>query len=208
MISTLETIEPIDLSVAFDADRLAVRVELARVTGRGFGEARGPLRDVRALGPVFFEREWSGYEAYMARCRAATLLPAAERQASFESILKDLRRSWLYMAQVALPNLAGSGDHADGMRAFLALTRLLAAAHLHRLETGEFPAEGAALARFLGGALPADPFEPGGAPLAYRLEGGEVRCWSVGRNLLDDGGEGRWSKPKDLVLITSLPSNE
>lgn len=204
VISTLATIEPVDIGLPLEADRVAMNVEFARVTGRGFGVPRGPLKDLRVFGPLFFEREWGGYERYMARLREATLLRPPAREPAMETILSDLRASGLFMARIALPNLAEAGGHADLAHAILELARMLAAAHLHRLENGDFPSDATALARFLGGELPSDPFDPSASPLRYRLDGDDVRCWSVGRDFVDQGGEGRWST-KEMVLITHLP---
>ena len=177
VLSTLATVEPVDLRGAFEADRLAINVELAKLTSRGFGEpGNQDLRSLRFFGPVFFAREWAGYEAYMARYREAVLLPAKAREAALETIDRDLAGSWLIIARIALPNLGESGDHIDTARAMLELTRMLAAAHLHRLDTGSFPREGAALATYLGGSLPADPFKAGAA-LSYRT----TRC-AAGRS--------------------------
>jgi hypothetical protein len=204
VISVLGSVEQVDLTHAFEAERVGMGVELARATGRGFGEPAGTLRDLRAFGPVFFEREWAGFEAWLARCQALSALPATERPAAVAAFDRDLASSWLIVARLAIPNLVESSKHLEELRALLQSTRVLAAAHLLRLETGSFPDDASPLARLLGGELPGDPFRSNAA-LSYRLAGDEVRCWSFGRNLVDDGGEGHWRVDKDLVLITSVP---
>lgn len=207
VIATLADLSATDLARSFRAERLCTQADLARFAGRPLAPpppGRDPSSDggLPRLGPAFLEHEWEGYLKLMDLAEAAATAPFAERAARQAELDHVVATSWYLIGKIAAPDLTRASDQALASRAQVELVRLLAAAHLHRLETGALPADAAVLApRFPGGAVPADPFD--GAPLRYALAGGEVTVWSVGRDRKDDGGAGHGEKladAKDVVL--------
>jgi hypothetical protein len=71
------------------------------------------------------------------------------------------------------------------------LMRALLCAEIVRRETGRYPARIEDLVRDdLLQEVPRDPWSPTGAPLRYRVDDdGHVTIWSLGPDLIDDGGE-------------------
>jgi hypothetical protein len=220
VITTLAAAGPTDLARGLETERLGMQVELARLSGRPLGPSTdtapadglspGALLLLTKLGPMFFEHEWAAFFDYFTRFEQLMLLPVAERKARIEALNAELEGSWTIFAKLAVPNLSGARDRADESLAVVHALRLLAAAHLHRLESGAFPADAQPLAARLGGALPADPFRPAGELLGYAVKDGEVRVWSVGVDGTDDGGAGRWfdkdPAPKDVVVTGAAPA--
>lgn len=220
VITTLAAAGPTDLARGLESERLGLQVELARLSGRPLGATTdtapvdgltpGGMLILMKLGPVFFEHEWAAFFDYFTRFEQLMLLPVAERRSRIEALNAELEGSWTIIAKLAVPNLSGARDRADESLVVVHALRLIAAAHLHRLESGAFPADAQPLAARLGGALPADPFRPAGEPLGYAVKDGEVRVWSVGVDGTDDGGAGRWfdkdPAPKDVAVTGAAPA--
>jgi len=97
--------------------------------------------------------------------------------------------------------LSSAPDHfVDGVaitRGRLAAARAGLQVERYRAHHGQLPASSDALAQ-AGLELPEDPL--GGVPIRYALDNSGYRTWSVGRNMMDNGGhEGRGRGP-DLVF--------
>jgi hypothetical protein len=203
-----------DLARSLEAERLGMEATLASLGGRSLSTGRPPQPQPlvqRLLGPLFFEREWRTYDDAFGRLVQAVALPAGKRGPAVDAITSQLQASSSTVAAIAIPDLGHARDHLDEVIALARATRVVAAAHLVRLETGAFPADAAPLAAKLGGALPTDPFRPDGGPLSYALRGDEVRCWSIGPDGTDQGGKGGYGlkepeRPDDVVVTRAPPS--
>lgn len=218
VITTLAAVGPTDLGRGLETERLGLQAELARLSGRPLGATTdsapvdgtmpGGVFILTKLGPAFFEHEWAAFLDYMLRFEQVMLLPRAERLQKVEALNAELEGSWTIIVKLAMPNLAGTRDKTDESLVAVDALRLVAAAHLHRLESGAFPPDAQPLAARLGGALPVDPFNPTGEPLRYAVKDGEVRVWSVGVDGTDDDGAGRWfdknDARKDLVITGAV----
>lgn len=143
---------------------------------------------------VFHVRELDGYEHFMGREIEVSRMTPGEREAAHGDLRRDLDGSSYFLAKVAMPNLVEVQERLLEADVLARITRVLAAAHLQRLERGAFPADIGDVAKSLGvGAQ--DIFSPTpGTPLLYALVGGEARCWSVGRNQVSEGGPEGWTK--------------
>jgi hypothetical protein len=155
---------------------------------------------LKAGGDFFVSRELTGYETFMGRSMKIARLPRGERETAQTVMEADLEASWYLVAKIAIPNLLGAQTNIDESNTLLDIARVLAAAQQHRLQHGAFPTQLSALKL---GALP-DPYDPKRGSLRYAVVNGEVRCYSVYENGVDDGGSHRAEKIRkdDLVLVT------
>ena len=89
----------------------------------------------------------------------------------------------------SLSMLRAIGDMTTGAATAVAtvrIARVAVAVERYRQRRGEVPARLADLSPDELDAVPTDPFD--GQPLRYRVDEGAVAIYSVGRNLVDDGG--------------------
>lgn len=215
VLAALGKLEPLDLGAALDGERLGVEVSLARLSGRAPSKGMADVLElpvaarVPFVSAIFWEREWASYTTHFDRFREAALSPVEGRGGRFTAVEQRLQDEGTMLASIAMPNLSGVVDGLAVAQALRDAARVLAAAHLHRLEAGAFPADAAPLAKLLGGALPTDPLSPAGAPLVVKVADGEVRCYSVGKDGADDGGEELSTKHdgKDVGLRTKVPAH-
>lgn len=192
----LGRLEPIDIERGLIADRLFLSVHLAAMSGEEKYRSKLDNEEAinlyansstaRAFGKLLnnrlvLEREWEAYRRWHKRALELARMPFTQRVRASATFDKELEEAWVGVARLAIPNVHEACLHAEKVEASLQALRMLAAAHLHRLEAGSFPEDGAALKPFLGGALPADPFQDREKPLAYELGEGEARVsWSQG----------------------------
>lgn len=208
LLLALDRLPPLDLDRALLCERLAVQVEIARVSGHPLASTRATtaapaeLPLLSRLGPLFFERELAGYDEAMRDMEAVMKRPASERSAAGEAVAARLEGHTF--ASIAVPNISKAQDNVERANVEVDLCRLLLAALLHRAETGEPPAKDDDLARRLGGQLPRDPFSS--APVRWAIKDGRLRAWSVGPNLTDEDGQQGKGDDGDVVLSTALPA--
>lgn len=215
VLAVLGRVEPIDLAALLDAERLAMEAELARLCGRAPSRAEADLLELPAISrlpgvsSIFWDREWRGYVEQFGLVQAAAAAPPAERAARLAAAQEQVGAAGLALSSILVPDVAAFQAHVASSQALRQAARVLAAAHLHRLDAGAFPAGAAALAPLLGGALPADPHSPTGAPLVFEVVDGEARCYSVGDDGVDDGGEdlGATTGGADVGLRTRVPAH-
>jgi hypothetical protein len=219
-LASLAVTGPTDLALGLAGERLLLQAELAHLASRGLSLRVAPADSggyggallVQYGGPMLLDREWGGAADALLRAQQVAALPRAQRAAAQQAFEAELASSWLIVAALAVPDATSAAEAIDRQEALVQALRLLVAAHLHRLDAGDFPADAAPLARYLGGALPVDPFRADGGPLTLRVVDGEARAWSVGENGVDDGGAGHHAKTlggrKDEVLVTSRPKVE
>jgi hypothetical protein len=158
---------------------------------------------------LFWAREWRGYVELFEGLQAAAEAPRSERTARLAEVEALVAGAGLLFASMVIPNVGAFADHLDRAQALRDCARVLAAAHLHRLEAGAFPTDPGALAERLGGIFPHDPLSPTGVPLVFEVEGDEVRCYSVGPDGVDDGGQdlAAVKDGKDAGLATRAPAH-
>ncbi len=87
---------------------------------------------------------------------------------------------------VSLPVMTRVIDKAAASETYFRLTIISFALAAHRIEQGRYPAELSGLVPEYLPEIPGDVFS--GKPLVYRLEGEGYVLYSIGANLLDDGG--------------------
>lgn len=211
---------------AMELEKLGFRACILEMTGRPLSDDpyTGNFFDVFAMGSQLSDesgsvgtplvgdwllsRELEGYDSYMTQLIDICDKPLQERQALADALVDDLTGSGHIIAQVAIPNLYEAGKVVDEVNLIQDLVRMLAAAHLHRLETGTFPSELADIQARLG-APTNDPFSADGNPLSLTLEEGRLRCYSVYENGTDEGGvnpnEDHRDETADLVFSTEVP---
>lgn len=197
VIAVLGRLEPVDVRRTLECDRLALLVHLSAKGGTpvspqaessGFMrlasgmEIKRPGRVETWLGNrVLLDREWRLYEGYYREALEALDQPASQRGRVAAELRDRINSSLSVLGRFALPNIRRLGELLEESEARYQATRMLAAAQLHRLETGAFPKSGAALAPYLGGALPLDPFKDREKPLAYSLvQGAATVSWAKG----------------------------
>lgn len=152
----------------------------------------------------FLDRELQGYGSFIGRFAAAANLPLGQREAAEQAVLTDLEESWYVIARIVIPNVVEVRRSIDRATVTWNAARVLAAAQLHRLERGALPAGLPVLAPTLG-ELPVDPFDPTGANLRLVVRSDELRCYSIGEDGVDDGGQSEHGKP-DIGLVCRLPA--
>ena len=112
-----------------------------------------------------------------------------------------ITRTKFMMLQLGLPGIA-QGVNAS-MRAEARQNSLIAtiAAHRYRLQRGKLPVALVDLTEFLPGgdsrksSLMTDPFD--GQPLRFKIEDSRLVIYSIGQNLVDDGGQIEAEKPAE-----------
>lgn len=141
---------------------------------------------------LWSERELEGYEHFLGRAIEISRLPIEQREAARATMNQELEDSFYIVARIAIPNLEAIDSRLRDTKAKAKVVRVLAAAHVVRLDQGSFPAKLQDLSKVLGQKGLEDPSSlTPGAPLLYRLDGGRVLAWGVGENGVDDGGPQR-----------------
>lgn len=177
------------------------------------GNASGGEKALSQLS-VWHARELKGYDHFMQRGIEVSRMPREERQAAQDEIDRELEDSWYLIAKMAIPNLSAAQNNVVEAEALARIVRVLAAAHLARLEEGEFPSSIQGVARTLGEGIEDPCSRTPGTPLFYSLKGEKVWCWSVGEDKVDNGGHRGWENKSpapaqnsdDRGLMTQAPS--
>jgi hypothetical protein len=156
-------------------------------------------------------RELEGYEYFLGREIEISRMPLERREAARQAMEQELEDSYYVVARIAIPNLSALRARFRVLEAQGRITRVLAAAHLVRLDTGSFPAKVQDLAKLLSTQGLSDPCaDLTTTPLCYRVEGKQVLCWTVGENGQDDGGptrdKARSEGDDDVGLETTAPA--
>lgn len=150
------------------------------------------------------ESEWSASERLRSPALDLLTVPYPKRKGEIERLLKEAEGH--VVAEILIKRVALAHTYADN-RVLEDGTRVLAAAHLHRLETGAFPSGLQPLEEKLG-VLPLDPYREG-APLSVALQNGVLRVYSWHEDGKDGGGPlpdpGDFVKGGDLTVSTSAP---
>jgi len=177
----------------------------ALAAGFGFAKTNGDVGDLLpyAETSVSVSRKFSSYllwgilfpkrltcaDAYfveldfMRRYSALADRPWAELQAAGMQGQAELQKIRNPIARVTVPGLLGSHRAGRDLRAKLRLLRVAT----HYRATGEI--------------LPLD--DPFGTKLRTAQSGGKLKVWSVGKDGVDDGGQGQWKPGNgDVVLET------
>ncbi len=191
-LEALGQVEPRSLRGTIEGERVAMLVELARLTGRDSGGRRpefapsyeGPTR---WLGPVVFAREWDLLEAFYAELAPACELPAHARAAAALAAQERAVAPWSVITRLAVPDFARALQQVAAVDVEASLVRAAAAALLARHERGDWPPAADAFAA--AGLEPKDPFRADGAALGLRADDdGGLTLWSAGPDGKDDGG--------------------
>jgi len=159
-------------------------------------------------------RELEGYEHFMGRGVEISRLPREQRPAAWDEWGRDLQDSSYIVIKVAMPNLRAVQGNLTEAEALARITRVLAAAHLVRLEEGAFPNSIRGLARVLGEGIEDPCSATAGATLLYARDGERLYCWAVGDDKADGGGANSWKTKNpaptqgsdDRGLMTQIPS--
>ncbi|MBL4845075.1 MAG: hypothetical protein JKY65_06095 [Planctomycetes bacterium] len=141
-----------------------------------------------------------GYEKLMQGTIEILQLAPADRPAAQTKLTLEIEGSSYVTAKGLLYGLQGGvkglvKTHQDTCDLAEA-ARVLAGAHLLRLDSGSFPSGIGAVSPRLG-PEPSDRH----TRLGYRLRGGVLECWGLGENGRDDGGGG-----DDVRLQTRAPA--
>ncbi len=145
----------------------------------------------------------TAFVGFHARGTAIARAPNTDRASVDPNLAADMAASPFLLAGRS-PDMRQAANHVDDSELSRGAVRLLAAAHLFRLERGSWPPDLAALAPFAGGPLPADPYQGPGATLSLVVEGPELRVYSWGADGFDDAGATgpkRWEAP-DYTFTT------
>jgi hypothetical protein len=116
-------------------------------------------------------------------------LPLFEARPQLEAVdqrIEGLSQFLHPYSLMMLPSLTRAGEAQARHEAMLDLAQLGLAVEQFHAETGAFPQSLAEIADRLADGDPADPFT--GKLYAYRTTDGGFLLYSVGRNLIDDGG--------------------
>ncbi len=110
---------------------------------------------------------------------------AREYRSIYESTVANTRK--LFIARLILPDVEKAVVRFANDQACLDQAVVACALERHRLATGRYPAELAALVPAYLPSLPNDLLD--GQPLRYRREGDSFVLYSIGANETDDGGQ-------------------
>ena len=138
------------------------------------------------------------------RTRPLLRAPRFERKAKLRQLDEELEGARSLVAGLGRPSWSMVQDNLWGGRMVLQSARVLAAAHIYRIERGRFPDELGQLDPILGG-VPQDLL--GGGPLRFSYDEatGGLRCYSVGENGRDDWGSASQRQHDDWGVETRAP---
>ena len=200
----LARLAPNPTDEAFVNERLLTRINLLADSGRplqsGVHSSLGGLYQFDLVAAW----ELANLERIDRRTRALLSGPRGPRLAGFRQLEREVEGAPSLLLEVYRANWSEAQDHIWEERAALDAARVLAAAHLYRLEQGRFPASSEALVPRLG-QVPRDRFGEGPLRLILDPQTGELCCYSVGRNGVDEGGSRR-GDADDLAARTSAPA--
>ena len=187
VIAFMDTVPKIDRVKTMREEAFMASCTLAYLSGRRINGVEVPdLKEAlnAELGPmdtfvassVFIEREWRIYDELCEKY----LLPAAEKKSDEVGDLEkefetELKKSWTLYSKIALPNLYQVFNYYNSHENEAKLVSLLAAAHLHRLKTGNFPEKIDSLANYFPNkTLPQNTSAVKAVPFDYELKDGQV----------------------------------
>ncbi len=206
IVDTLAAVGPIDRSRFAEVRHLVARVWLSGVSGRPLASNYATLvRDYgkRMTKPGHAEADALSSNDEIEGLVSRRLAIELDREWARLDTLEDAEDS-----PVATQVVLGFGFNSlRPDEALVGMVRTLAAAHLHRLEHGAFPASFDALKDRLGG-LPRDPFRPEGEALTLAFAGNRLRVYSYYENHKDDGGVQDELFGEDFSLFTHAPSGD
>ena len=133
-------------------------------------------------------------------------LPAyeADWKGDWEEQLLVSIPKWNVLARTLLPSLARANELAECLRAATQMTRVVAALRLHAARNeAAFPDRLDELTEILGADGLIDPFS--GEQYGYRPESQGWVLYSVGENMIDDGGQ-EGDRPWELDFVCRFPA--
>lgn len=208
-LRVLGEVELVPAQRIMDDEHLLARISLLADSGRravpDADSSLGGLYEFDIIGAW----ELGNLERVYGRTRPLLSAPRLERNAELRKLAQELEDSPSLVLGIARPDWSQVQDIVWGSRMTLQATRVLAAAHLFRLEQGRFPRQASELAPLLGGAFPRDIFARGPLQLRYDEARDELRCYSVGANGTDEQGslhQGGKRKGDDCGVATVAPA--
>jgi hypothetical protein len=197
-------------------DHIAAGVRLALLGERVFSEevfsdSRTVFEELEINLSPLLGADQLFYLQYMERMIAAYKLPYAETIVELESLEAEHRSQEGFqrlrhaMSQAILPLLTGIRIETGRGTASLRCAATLVACERYHLAHGSWPAQLSDLTPQFMEKVPLDPFD--GQPLRYQLTPEAVMVYSIGQDLVDDGGtfvdDENMSDP-DIVLRRKL----
>lgn len=187
IINFMESLPKYDASRTLKEEALVAKCTMAFLGGRKVnGVEMPPLEETLdvELGPMdtlmassfFIEREWKVYEKLYEKY----VVPAAEKKIDEMPALEkefeaELDGTWTIYSKLALPAFYSFLSRFSEQENQSKLVALLAAAHLHRLKTGNFPEKIDSLADYFPNkALPQNTSAVKAVPFNYELKDGQV----------------------------------
>ncbi|MBL4849874.1 MAG: hypothetical protein JKY65_30470 [Planctomycetes bacterium] len=141
VIEALGTYQVASITDLIAAERLAGVVTVLGLSGRPLsGRLAGsePREEAVFKFSLFTARELEGYEHFLGRAQEVASLPKTRRPAAWETLTAELSAS-PYVLVKAIPNLRTLDSNLLESESEARIVRILAAAHLVRLEKGAFP---------------------------------------------------------------------
>jgi hypothetical protein len=124
---------------------------------------------------LFAEPDWQKADAGLARVARVPSAPMLEAAAHM-------------IEEVGLVSMPKARELHERSRGDAHAAAMLLGARWYAARHGALPREAGALVPEVLGAVPADPFEPRGEAMRYRLDAEGPTVWSVGNNGTDEGG--------------------
>ncbi|MBI5091088.1 MAG: hypothetical protein HZB26_01430 [Candidatus Hydrogenedentes bacterium] len=131
----------------------------------------------------------TAYSETMARVQEAAQLPYAQARPLMQQIEQDVENlpRTRILTHILLPSLTQAIGAQARDEAMLALVQVGLALEMYHTQNGTYPASLDSIAAAIGGRVPVDPFT--GTPLGYKPSGQSFVLYSVGHDLIDDGGQ-------------------
>ena len=156
------------------------------------------------LGRPWLNMDGAAYIDIMSRASSAAELPyyeAAPQLMRLETETRNLPNTRILAKMHIVSGLSGTCGAQAQHEATLDLMQMGILVEQYKASTGSYPEDLDAIVPELGGSLPVDPFT--GKPYLYKPSDDGFLLYSIGQNLIDDGGddsdESIW-KNKDIVL--------
>jgi hypothetical protein len=177
VIKILGEVKPFDMKRALVSERLMMEASYMRASGLSFdpkenldvNDAFTSREGIESWFPAFkISGDWTAYREASMRLTAVFSLAPAQQNARFNTVYTELEKGPLKRGLAAIPSIPDLTKQGAIQRAQIALVRILAAAHLHRLSTGGFPKALNDLKKFFPGQiLPMDGTQQ--PPVPFRL---------------------------------------
>ncbi|WP_269525540.1 hypothetical protein [Coraliomargarita parva] len=161
----------------------------------------------------FFKYDYAAYLTYMRKARQLqpeALGAFADFEERFQEEVKKHRH---LLTAIVTPAVRSMYDHVIAAEARNELVRTSSALEAYKTIAGQYPDSIEALTPQYLDQIPMDPFSQ--APLHYRKEGNAFTLYSIGTNLVDDGGsideeDTNWPTEGDIVWTGrgSVPHRE